>query len=109
MQLYEVIRWGNDEDDPFTGGPNGHDTCFLVRAKSLEQAVQLADAQLARMPHRRVQPWADAVYLLGEDSTEANEPLILRGPYVQSAYRYGWRHWYREEPNGSWVERDQQE
>lgn len=109
MQLYEVIRWGNDGDDPFMGGPNGPDTCFLVRAESVEQAAQLVDARLAQMPHQLVQPWAGASYLLGEDLAEANEPLILRGPYMQSAYRYGWRHWYREESDGSWVERDQRE
>lgn len=38
MQLFEVIRWGNDSDDPVIGGPNGPDTCFLVRADSIEQA-----------------------------------------------------------------------
>lgn len=103
MQLFEVIRWGNDSDDPLTGGPNGPDTCFLVRADSVEQAAALVDPVLAA---NRVEPsHAGAVYLLGADAGAAPDARILRGPYVQHAYRHGWRHWDRAAPGESWIER----
>ena len=105
VQLFEVIRWGNDSDDVQTGGPNGPDTCFLVRAASVEQAAGLVDDELARMPSEFVQPWADAVYLLGTEGSQEADPRILRGPYIQNAYRFGWRHWYRDERDEPWVER----
>jgi hypothetical protein len=104
MQLFEVIRWGNDSDDPVTGGPNGPDTCFLVRAASVEQAAQLVD----RLPALRgsAGATADAVYLLGTEQSAQAEPRVLRGPYIQHAYRHGWRHWYRDDAGAPWVERD---
>lgn len=34
MHLFEIIRRGDDLDDPLGGGPDGPDTCFLVRAKT---------------------------------------------------------------------------
>src|SRR5690606_29660403 len=105
MQLFEVIRWGNDSDDPLTGGPNGPDTCFLVRADSVEEAARLADQRLATLPHANVLPRSDAVYLLGMDAGTDDTAGVLRGPYVQSAYRYGWRHWYREEQGEPWLEK----
>ncbi|WP_211368307.1 hypothetical protein [Pseudoxanthomonas gei] len=63
MPLFEVIRWGNDSEDPVTGGPDGSDTCFLVRAASVEEAALLADRDLAAITHRYVVPWTHAVYL----------------------------------------------
>lgn len=59
MHLYEVIRWGNDSDDLLTGGPNGPDTCFLVRAGSVEAAAAPADRQLALLSHVQVEPWLE--------------------------------------------------
>jgi len=104
MNLYEVIQWGNESDNPVTGGPNGADTCFLVRAESVEQAATLVDRELSRMPSQHVKPWASAVYLLGTELGSASAPRLLRGPYVQNAYRYGWRHWYRLEHGAPWLE-----
>jgi hypothetical protein len=104
MQIFEVIRWGNASDDPHTGGGNGPDTCFLVRAESVEQAAALADQQLVVMANGSVDPWAGAVYQLGTDLSEHPDSRILRGPYLQHAYRHGWRHWYRHDQNGPWVE-----
>jgi hypothetical protein len=104
MNLYEVIRWGNDSDDPYTGGPNGPDTCFLVRAGSPEEAAALVDPVLAELPHERVQPWSHAVYLLGTDGGTEEKPRVLRGPYVQHAYGYGWREWHRNSRDEPWVE-----
>lgn len=105
MNLYEVIRWGNDSTDPLTGGPNGPDTCFLVRAASVEQAAELADAALRRAGPTGLSAWAEAVYLLGEELSTDAEPRILRGPSVHAAHRHGWRHWYRDEAGAAWVER----
>lgn len=104
MKLYEVIRWGNDSDDPLTGGSNGPDTCFLVRAGSVEEAVGLVDPMLSRESGGEVRSFASAVYLLGTDSSAQEQPRVLRGPYIENAYRHGWRHWYREEPGDPWVE-----
>lgn len=103
MQLFEVIRWGNDSDDPVTGGPNGPDTCFLVRAESVQQAAQLVDHLAAGRGERTR---ADSVYLLGTDQSAQPEPRVLRGPYIQHAYRHGWRHWYRDGADAPWIERD---
>ncbi|GAB1595037.1 hypothetical protein [Lysobacter claricitrinus] len=105
MHLYEVIRWGNESDDVDTGGPDGPDTCFLVRATSVEQAAAIVDRELARMPSEFVMPWAAAVYLLGDDASTHTDAAILRGPYIARAYRHGWRHWYREDPGAAWDER----
>ncbi|MEG3158120.1 hypothetical protein ACKVMH_09550, partial [Lysobacter zhanggongensis] len=49
--------------------------------------------------------WAAAVYLLGTDAGADATARVLRGPYVESAYRHGWRHWYRDEPGAPWVEK----
>lgn len=105
MNLYEVIRWGNESEDLFTGGPNGADTCFLVRAGSLEQAAALADAALRALKPQHLPDFAGAIYLLGTALGTDETPRILRGPYVQHAHRHGWRHWYRETAEEAWVER----
>lgn len=104
MHLFEAIRWGNDSDDPVTGGPNGPDTCFLVRAASVEQAAQLVDRLPAFRGNQRA--FVDAVYLLGTEQSTQAEPRVLRGPYIQHAYRHGWRHWYRDDADAPWIERD---
>lgn len=104
MNLYEVFRWGNDSEDLFTGGPDGLDTCFLVRASSLEHAAQLVDAVLASPPSQRVQNWAEAIHLLGADHGSQDAPRILRGPYLQHAYNHGWPCWHRDSSSGPWVE-----
>ncbi|SEM23144.1 hypothetical protein SAMN05428989_3440 [Pseudoxanthomonas sp. GM95] len=105
MLLLEVIRWGNDAAHPLTGGPDGPDTCFLVQAHSVESAAALVDRQLSLVPHTRVAPHAAAVYLLGNAAASETKEQIVRGPYLQPAYRYGWRHWYRLAPEEPWRER----
>nr|WP_295383225.1 hypothetical protein [Pseudoxanthomonas sp.] len=105
MQIFEVIRWGNDCADPVTGGPNGPDTCFLVRAGTVEEAADLVDARLAMLTHEQVQPWSHAIYLMGEDLASREDARILRGPYIQSAYCHGWRQWHRDEKGEPWQEK----
>lgn len=105
MHLFEVIRWGNDSDDLQTGGPNGPDTCFLVRAESVDDAARMVDRWLVAHPSVHVPPWAGAVYLLGTEISSASEPRILRGPYVQHAYTYGWRQWFRNAADQPWTEK----
>jgi hypothetical protein len=104
LNLYEVIRWGNESDHPLTGGPDGPDTCFLVRASTPEQAAALADAVLAGMPCQFVQGWSHAVYLLGADAASNPDSRVLRGPYVQHAHCYDWRSWHRTARDDPWVE-----
>jgi hypothetical protein len=105
MLLFEVIRWGNASDDAVTGGADGADTCFLVRADSVEQAVTLAERELRFLESEAVSRWAAAVYLVGTDLSTQTQAQILRGPYIQHAYRHDWRHWYREAHHEPWVER----
>lgn len=106
MRLYEAVRWGNDSDDPFVGGPEGPDTCFLVRASSIEEVVALVEPLLMEMPHVRVQPWLHAIYLLGDDTGIDPTSRVLRGPYVQHAIAWGWRRWIRQrnEQDEEWTE-----
>lgn len=104
MNLYEVIRWGNESDNIYTGGPNGPDTCFLVRAETPEHAGILVDEILAAMPSNFVKGWCSAIYLLGQDLGVEDLPRVLRGPYVQHAYVYGWRQWHRDDPEEPWAE-----
>src|SRR4051812_47370630 len=100
MSLYEVVRWGNDASEYGVDGP---DTCFLVRATSVEDAAALVDPCLNDMPHERVQPWAHLVYLIGRDLSSEATPGILRGPYTQHALCHGWRYWTREVSTDDWT------
>lgn len=104
MNLYEVIRWGNDSDDVFTGGPNGPDTCFLVRSHTVEQAAALADIELSKMRSTTVDNWASAVHHLGTDASTDTTPRVIRGPYVQHAYCHGWSTWHRNSADEGWTE-----
>jgi hypothetical protein len=104
LNLYEVIRWGNDSTDEFTGGPNGPDTCFLVRASSVEDAAKLVDPILVELPHVRVQHWAHAIYWIGTDVGIETHASVLRGPYVEHAFDRGWRIWHRNKSDEPWVE-----
>jgi hypothetical protein len=103
LNIYEVIRWGNDSDDIYTGGANGPDTCFLVRAGSPEAAAALVDPELASMSHEHVKPWAQVIYLIGSDRGSDDKPKVLRGPYIEHAYRHGWLQWTRDGSDGSWM------
>jgi hypothetical protein len=107
MNLYEVIRWGNESDDCYSGGPNGPDTCFLVRANNETEAGHLVDAILKTMNNQRVQGWSQAIYLLGSDTGTETTSRILRGPYIEHAYRHGWVQWQRSAPDRGWERSDE--
>lgn len=104
MYLFEVVRWGNDSDNIYSGGPNGPDTCFLVRAENMSQAADIVDAELATWPQKRVQNWAGAIHLLGTDQGTERITRILRGPYTQHAACYGWKQWHRKYQDSPWEE-----
>jgi hypothetical protein len=107
MYLYEVVQWGNDSDDPVTGGPNGPDTCCLVRAATPEEAdsvtVRHRNHALVLFKMKLPPSKAGIIYLLGEDMSSQSDPKVLRGPYVTPAYAHGWRSWRRDD-DGAWVE-----
>ena len=103
MDLYEVVRWGNDSDDPVTGGGNGPDTCFLVLATSVEEAAAVADYHLALDRDPGEADCASVVQLLGSGHA-APRARLVRGPYVQTAYTFGPRQWARAERGEPWIE-----
>ncbi|WP_202593388.1 hypothetical protein [Ferriphaselus sp. R-1] len=105
LNLYEVVRYGNDSECVFSGGPNGPDTCFLVRAASPEAAAAIVDPILARMSHERVRPWAHQIHWLGEDRSTGEIAQLLRGPYVEHAYGHSWPTWQRGDKGDVWEEK----
>jgi hypothetical protein len=95
MNLYEVISWGTKED------PNGPDTIYLVRAPDYKAAVDcVALMDNNNTPHH--------VHEIGIDLSphaEKTGAKILRGPYFEHAYNYGWKAWDRK----SWDANDPDE
>jgi hypothetical protein len=104
LQLYEVVRWGNDDAEADDGGPNGADTCFLVRAGSPTEAGALADEVLSETSDERLHCWADVVHHLGTAAGTSTEASVLRGPYLEHAFNDGWTTWHRQSQTGPWVE-----
>lgn len=104
MYIFEVVRWGNDSPDPDEGGPDGEDTCFLVRAETPADAAELAEVYLIAAQPVRVSPRADIVYLLGEAPEHDREARVIRGPYIVYAINPGWRWWERRPGTAEWVE-----
>ena len=92
MNLYEVVfaeTLDQRDDDA--------DTIFLVRAADFRTAIEevIINKKLS-LPHNgagRAMPWI--VYEIGIDSSnnDDKEPRVLRGPYCQCAYNYGWKTW----------------
>lgn len=94
MNLYEVIFWGAE------GRDDDADTIYLVRASDFRSAVEFVSVNASPSHHSGERfPLAHVVYELGSDASphaETSGTLILRGPYFQSAYNYGWRAWNRK-------------
>ena len=103
MNLYEVMFYGtlNKLD-------NDADTIFLVRASDFRSAVEEVlvnrSSQLPAEGARRA--IARVVYEIGIDRSCHSEqhPSVLRGPYFQAAYNYGWKWWKRRVEDGEVTE-----
>ena len=107
LKLFIVARDGNDEE-----GPNGADTCFLVRTDTHIRAAEIVDGERLRyMPDHNVAPFCHVVreigvsQPLGRDDLTRNE--ILLGPSIEFAYNRGrYPQWSRDEQGGEWVRED---
>jgi hypothetical protein len=108
MNLYEVIfytSYGKTDGD--------EDTIYLVRAPDFMAAVEFVRHNASRCNHGGEKgPVADVVHEIGVDASpyaEADGDRILRGPYCQCAYNFGWRSWQRKiidgERSGEWEEK----
>jgi MORN repeat variant len=75
MKLFEVSRWGNEED-----GSNGSDTNYLVCAHDHEEAATLV---------REREPNLAAITELGVCSADVERSVILRGPYIEHKLERG--------------------
>src|SRR5215469_2427778 len=92
MNLYEVIFCdsGKERNDDA-------DTIYLVRAPDFQTAVGLFTDTMGK------HPLPDRVHEIGVDlSPSADEAgaMVLRGPYIQCAYTYGWKAWNRKVNDG---------
>jgi hypothetical protein len=95
MNLYEVIFHGS------YGKTDGdEDTIYLVRATDFQNALMTLLSNTSPENHGGNRfPRADYVHELGPDSSctaDEEGPQILRGPYIQCAYNFGWRAWRRK-------------
>jgi hypothetical protein len=91
MNLYEVIFWGA------AGREGGDDTIYLVRAPDFHTAVKEVSNNASANHHGGQRfPIAHRVHELGKDSSTLEEARILRGPYFQPAYNWGWPAWNRK-------------
>lgn len=106
MNLYEVIFYGS------YGKPDGSDTIYLVSAPDYKSAVEAVWCNASSSNHGGEGfPLADVVHEIGVDSSRHAEAVgtrIIRGPYIQRAYNYGWKSWSRKidgsEKTNEWEE-----
>ena len=92
MKIYEVLFL--DRRDP----DGDKDSIFLVRATELGEAVTLAMSM--RRENESFRP--HTVFELGTEATtrEGVDPRVLRGPYYECGFNFGWREWRRQgQPN----------
>lgn len=89
MKLWIVVYWGNSEEDD---GKNERDTCFLVRANSVESAANIGNDFLKKVPYYLIGELSDYkdevniveyIVLLGDDGIEGGEEKFLLGPFIQ--------------------------
>jgi hypothetical protein len=89
MKLYEVLFL--DRRDR----AGDRDSIFLIRADDLRKAVELAEG--ARRENESFKP--HTVFELGTELTTRKEHIyarVLRGPYYECGFNYGWREWSRK-------------
>ena len=109
MNLYEVMTWGNEEDED---GVNASlDTGHFVYAETPEEAARLIDPLFKY--NDRIKTWSTRIYLWIEncpdgrsrDSTGNLVPWISGRPHLRMAVMPdGFRCWRREEESGPWEE-----
>ncbi len=106
-KLFEVIRSGC-EHYPTKG--TGPDTIFLVRAENPKQAAETAERELRYVLSDHEMTEATEVLELGIETTiwkshgTDDSPMVLRGPYYNYAYCYGWKRYSRQNPDEEWKE-----
>ena len=101
MNLYEIIFWGSKGDG------NAEDTIYLVRAPDFMAAVEDVQRNASARDHNGERfPLAHMVYEIGVDScpAAAQDPRILRGPYLAFAYNRGWRSWSGRINDGAYTQ-----
>lgn len=92
MKLYEVIF--TDSRDP--GGDR--DAIFLVRAEDFHSAVEEVFQNSGSRDHCSALP--HSIFEIGEELRarfNSSERRILRGPYYECAFNFGWREWRRRD------------
>ncbi|MEM1212568.1 MAG: hypothetical protein AAGI68_09755 [Planctomycetota bacterium] len=100
--LYEVVSYGSDHSPD---GGNGPDTCCLVVADNLEEAVWHAEVNGFRGRT------ADVVHYLGTLANPWPYSTIIRGPYYQHAVCFGFDmwHWIEDKSGGGVWEKEERE
>jgi hypothetical protein len=102
LSTYFVARWGSVPE-----GADGPDTNFLVAARTVEEAGQLADKCLRGYPVHNgpnVRNFVSLVMRLGTSATK--NPTVIHGPWVSHAIVRGFRDqevWGRDRARGPWV------
>jgi hypothetical protein len=88
MKLYEVLFLDRRDQSGDT------DAIFLVRAGDLQEAVKLAMS--ARRHNESFRPLT--VFEIGTELaiTDHKNAKVLRGPYYECGFNYGWREWSRK-------------
>ncbi len=102
MKIFKVVRFGCDHDPD---GVNGVDTIFLVRSHDYYSAAEIVDESLERLPHEKVEPFSHIVFVIGADTSQLEEPMIIMGPSYEHAYNHGdYPGWERRVKSDDWEE-----
>jgi hypothetical protein len=89
VKIYEVIFTDSRDRD------GDRDAIFLVRAEDFRSAVDEVFQNSGERKHCSILP--HTVYEIGEElyilTNYPHERKILRGPYYECAFNFGWREW----------------
>jgi hypothetical protein len=95
MKLFEVIYWGHLT--PTGYDRDAEDTIYLVRACSHLEALEFVRNNSSQSDHpNNPMKIADKIHKIGTDASTSNDVRILRGPYFNFAYNFGWPSWSSE-------------
>lgn len=88
MKLFEVLFLDRRDHSGDT------DAIFLIRAPDLKKAVELAMS--ARRENESFRP--HTAFEIGTESVtrDHNDSKVLRGPYYECGFNFGWREWRRK-------------